>query len=61
MDYLEKTQDMLKTTEQPKERIAVECNISLGSVYTIMRPGSNPGYRNLKAVYEYLSGRKMEV
>ena len=61
MDHLEKTQQLLKVTEMPKERIAADCGIALGSVYGIMKPKANPGFRNLKAVYEYLSGRKMEV
>lgn len=61
MDYLEKTQQLLKKTDLAKERIAADCGIAYGSVYGIMKPDANPGFRNVKKVYEYLSGRKMEV
>ena len=44
MDHLEKTQQLLKATEMPKERIAADCGIALGSVYGIMKPKANPGF-----------------
>ena len=61
MDCLEKTQVLLKWTVIPKERIAADCGVSIGTVFLMTKPDANPKYRNLKKVYEYLSGRKMEA
>jgi len=61
LDYLQKTQEMLRSTELRKERIAADCNMSMWTLYKMIKPDANPTHEKLKAVYEYLSGEKMEA
>ena len=52
---------MLRSTELRKERIAADCNMSMWTLYKMIKPDANPTHEKLKAVYEYLSGEKMEA
>ena len=61
MDYLEKTRELLGRSDKSKLKIAADCDVSMKFVYALTRADADPTHSRLKRVYEYLSGRKMEV
>lgn len=61
MTPLEKTVQLLRESKLPKERIAADTSISLTTVYAIMRQDGDPSYSKVARLYEYLSGRRLEV
>ena len=62
IDPIEKTLRLLKDSQLQKERIAVETGTTCSWLYLFQRGGmADPGYKKVKRLYEYLSGRKLEV
>lgn len=61
MDVYDRTQQLLKNTDIPATRIAADTNLSMSTIYKLRRGVPYPKYASVKAVYEYLSGRRLEV
>lgn len=61
MDAYQKTRQLLHESKLPPERIAADTNLSMATIYKMKRGVASPTYSNLCRVYEYLSGRKLEV
>jgi hypothetical protein len=62
MDPLERTSELIKRTELPFARISAETGVSINLLYRMKNmDGSKFTYHRVKSVYEYLSGRKLEV
>lgn len=61
MDLLDKTIHLLQTTELPMARVSVETNVSMTTIYAIMRRDSDPSYGKVQRIYEYLSGKRVKV
>ena len=62
MNVLEKTKQLINASEIPVHKMAVEANVSPDWVYKV-RSGRmpSPAHDKVVRIYEYLSGRKLEV